>query len=390
MRHPRIPLLAILGVLLVAGLGRADKPFRFPAGKLGDHCQFDYVGKIPVLTVAGSPEEIGTAIGTLALEPGSRVLKYPRELLQLRRVDTLWNYFRAAGKKMYQQFPTESRKELEAMVKAARADHDLVVAGNTFFDLKKIFACSALLIEKERSSTGGPLLARNLDYPSLGYIHQYTLVTVYRPRGKLAFASVGFPGLVGVLSGMNEAGLALGVLEVFDIRAGESHFDTRGIPYGICLRRVLEEARTIDEAKKILEKLRRTTTINVAIADRTGVAVLEVSPGQVVKRPATRGICVTTNHFCSDRLKADKAANIDRTFERFRRLEDAGKTRARLTPDDLRKHLDAVNLGTLTLQTMVFEPATLQLHLAFGEVPASKLRLEKLDLAERLRPGKRP
>src|SRR6185312_9730081 len=115
--------------------------------------------------------------------------------------------------------------------------------GNTFFDLKKSFACSAVLIDKDKSATGGPLLGRNLDYPSLGYIHRYSLVTVYRPKGKLAFAAVTFPGLVGVLSGMNEAGLCLGVLEVFDIKPGEPYFDAAGTPYALCLRRVLEKAR---------------------------------------------------------------------------------------------------------------------------------------------------
>src|SRR6185436_16936491 len=114
------------------------------------------------------------------------------------------------------------------------------IAGNTFFDVKRSLACSAVLIEKDRSATGGPLLARNLDYPSLGYIHEYSLVTIYRPKGKKAFATIGFPGIVGCLSGMNEAGLALGVLEVFDIKAGEKHFDNEGIPYALCLRKVME------------------------------------------------------------------------------------------------------------------------------------------------------
>src|SRR5207237_1414417 len=120
---------------------------------------------------------------------------------------------------------------------------------------------------------------------------------------------------------MNEAGLALGVLEVFDIKVGERHFDARGIPYGLCLRRVLEKARTIDEAKKVLEGMRRTTTINVAIADRREVAVLEVSPGRVVKRQGPRGVCVTTNHFCCKEFKPEIPLNIDQSFERFSSLE---------------------------------------------------------------------
>lgn len=378
-----------LGLLLMgSGVHRGETPFRFPEGKLAEKAELKYIEKIPLLCVQGTPKEIGTAVGTLALKPGSRVLGYPQDLLKLRKVETLWNYFKGAGKSLYKQFPETARDELEAIVSGARADRELVIAGNTFFDLKKVFACSALMVDKERSATGGPLLGRNLDYPSLGYIHEFSLVTVYKPVDKLAFVSVGFPGLVGVLSGMNEAGLALGVLEVFDARDGEASFNTRGIPYGLCLRQVLEQARTIDEAKKVLDRLPRTTTINVAIADCEEVAVLEVSPKKVVKRPATRGICVTTNHFCSTELKAAKPVDIDRTFERYNRLQQAGETTKQIGVEDLRKHLDAVNLGTLTLQTMIFEPRTLTLHLAFGKVPASRLALQRLELAEWFKQGK--
>jgi hypothetical protein len=316
------PLASALALLLFwAGSGRAQAPFRFPAAKNGK-AELKYVNDVPVLIVEGTAEEIGKAVGALALKPGKRVLGYPKELLELRRLPKLWGLFLGTGKGMYRRFPTEYRDELEAMAKSAGADRDLVIAGNTFFDIKKSLACSAILIGSDKSATGGTLLARNLDYPSLGYIHQYSLVTVYRPKKALSFAAVGFPGLVGVLSGMNEAGLALAVLEVFDIKVGEQHFDARGVPYGLCLRRVLEQAKTIDEAKKVLEGLRRTTTINVAIADRREVAVLEISPKHVVKRPSVKGVCVTTNHYCCKELKPEKPVNIDQSFERFARLDE--------------------------------------------------------------------
>jgi predicted choloylglycine hydrolase len=273
------------------------------------------------------------------------------------------------------------------MARGAKVERDLVIAGNTFFDLARMFTCSALLVEKEKSATGGPLLGRNLDYPSLGYIHQYSLVTVHRPKGRLAFVSVGFPGLAGVLSGMNEAGLALGVLEVHGVKDGELPFDAKGLPYALCLRRVLEQARTIDEATKALTAMRRTTTINVAIADRQGVAVLEVTPKKVVKRPANRGVCITTNHFISAALKPETPINIQRSYERFSRLTEAEGWKEKVDVEKLSKQLDAVNLGNLTLQTMIFEPATLRLHLSIGTVPASKGTLRTLELAGLL--GKR-
>ena len=47
-----------------------------------------------------------------------------------------------------------------------------------------------------------------------------------------------------------------------------------------------------------------------------------------------------------------------------------------------------MNLGTLTLQTMVFEPATLRLHLSIGASRVGR-PLKRIDLADLLRPEAR-
>jgi isopenicillin-N N-acyltransferase-like protein len=210
-------------------------------------------------------------------------------------------------------------------------------------------------------------------------------VTVYRPDGKHAFATVGFPGLVGCLSGINDAGLSLGVLEVFDVKSGEPSFNAKGVPYALCLRKVLEECATIDEARRLLESLPRTTTINLAIADRKGVAAFEITPAHVLRRDGADGVCVCTNHFCAPLLKPEEPVDVNGSFERFDALARARAARGRVSPDDLRKYLDATNLGELTLQTMVFEPATLKLHLSIGKRPASQGPLRTLDLAPLLK-----
>ena len=42
---------------------------------------------------------------------------------------------------------------------------------------------------------------------------------------------------------------------------------------------------------------------NLAVTDREGVAVLEITPERVVVRRGQDGTCVCSNHFCSDELK---------------------------------------------------------------------------------------
>jgi isopenicillin-N N-acyltransferase like protein len=373
--------LAPLVCLLLPAIIQAKEPFRFPAAKSGK-AELKYVNHVPVLIVEGDPADLGAGVGALALKPARRILDYPRQLLDSHGAGALWPAMLLAGKGMFRQFPDEYARELEAMHKAAGADRDKCIAGNTFFDVKKSLACSAVLIDRKKSATGAPLFARNLDYPSMGYVHEYSLVTVYRPKGKLAFASIGFPGLVGVVSGMNEAGVALGVLEVFDVKEGETSFDARGVAYALCLRRVLEKARTIDEAVKVLEGMRRTTCINVAIADKTGVAVLEITPKRIVRRRATRGVCAATNHFTSKQLAPDEPLDVDGSSQRKSSLERIREWKKKVSVEDLRKELHEVNLGEVTLQTMAFEPATLKLHLSVGKVPATKGTLRALELRE--------
>ena len=381
LRHRRLAVAWLALFPLAAAPARAGEPFRYPAGKLPGGAELKYVNDLPVLTVSGSPEQIGAAIGGLALKPDERILSYTRDLLKADRIEMTWPLFVFGGKGMLKHFPADYRTEMDAITRASGADPDTITVANTFFDLKNTFECSALMVEGSRSATGGVLFGRNLDYPSLGYIHQHTLVTVYRPAGKHAFVSVGFPGLVGVLSGMNDAGLCLAVLEVYDAKDGEPRFDGQGIPYALCHRRLLEECTTIAEAKKLLESMPRTCLLNLAVADRTGAAVFEVTPKQVVMRPSEKGVCTCTNHFCSATVRPADFTDVVDSVNRLATLDRVRAGKEKLGVEDLHKQLHAVNQGDQTLQTMVFDPENLRLHLAFGKVPASAGELHELDLA---------
>ncbi|HEV3257267.1 MAG TPA: C45 family peptidase [Gemmataceae bacterium] len=378
-------LAALIVATLLSGppAAAADTahPFRYPEAKYG-HGELKYVNGLPVLTVEGTPDEIGEAVGALAVRPAPQMAAYPEDLVAHFHLQLLWGAFVHAGRKMVQHFPLDYRDELEAIARASGADRDRLVLGNTLFDLKKILACSALLVEPARSATGQPLLGRNLDYPSLGYAHEYSLVTVYRPAGaKHAFASIGFPGLVGCLSGINDAGLSLAVLEVFQVKAGRKRFDSSGMPYALCYRRILEECATIGEARELLEQMPRVTITNLALADCEGVAVFEVTPRCVRVRRPQRGTCVCTNHFCTEGLAPFVPLDVFNTFDRYEILEKAALARGKLSLVDLHRSLDAARQQEETMQTMIFEPAALRVHLAVGTCPSSAGPMKPLELA---------
>jgi hypothetical protein len=341
---------------------------------------------VPVLAVGGTPQEVGRAVGRLALGPGRRIADYPDDLLREYRLGWLRRPLLLAGESMLRHFPQDYREELDATYDAAGLGHEPAVLNNTFYDLKKTVLCSGLLVAGGRSGTGGPLLARNLDYPPLGYAQDYSLVTVYRPRGdRHGFALVGFPGTVGCLSGMNDAGLAVAVMEVYQAKDGERTFDLRGTPFALCFRRLLEECASIEEARRRLEAMKRTGLNNLAVADREGVAVFEITPERVAVRRPRHGTLACTNHFRSEALRPAEAANLFGTLDHYAALRRAARQEGRLGPGELQAALQAVCDPRMTLQAMVFEPRALRLRLAIGAVPASGAEMRVVDLGPLLR-----
>jgi isopenicillin-N N-acyltransferase like protein len=116
------------------------------------------------------------------------------------------------------------------------------------------------------------------------------------------------------------------------------------------------------------------------VADRTGVAVFEVTPRRVLVRRAEDGLCICTNHFCTPELRPFVRLNIYRTLDRYGILERAASRQEKLGLDELQGCLDAASQGDHTMQTMVFEPAGLRLHLAVGTCPSSAGEFRLLEL----------
>jgi isopenicillin-N N-acyltransferase-like protein len=369
-----VPALACLTCLLLTASVHAAEESRYEDGKHGKG-ELKHINGLPVLIVQGTPEEIGEQAAALTAKPLQTLISFPKDLVKKSGKEAAWPLIILAARQMEAQFPADHLKELKAAEKEAKIDHDLALLGNTFPDISKSAGCSSLIVGKERSDTGGPLFGRNLDYATLGTLQEYSLVTVYRPKGKHAFVSIGFPGMIGCLSGMNDAGLALAVHEVNRTKDDSPKLDTAGIPYTLAFRRLLEECTTVAEAEKLLRDMKRTTMLNLAVCDKNGGAIFEITTKNVVVRSAEDSLCTCTNHFCSSEL------GVGVRCDRLPKLDATRATKAKFKLADVAKSLHAVNQGDATLQTMIFEPAVLKLHLAIGKCPSSALPLKELDLA---------
>lgn len=358
-------------LLLLASPVRADD-FRFKEGKFGP-AELRYFGRVPVLFVEGTPEEIGTQTAALVGNAAPGLTAYFRNLLKANKLDKVLPALVFTSANLLKRFPTDYRCELDAMLEKYQSYRDMIVIGNTLWDMGKLGGCSTYIIEPDKSATGEPLFGRNFDFPTLGTLDQFSMVIVCKPKGKQAFASVNFPGLVGVCSGMNEKGLAVAVLDIPETSDGSPKLNLSAVPMILSFRRILEECATVEEAEAILRGTPRTTLLSLAVCDRTHGAIFELTPKNVRRRNPEDGICISTNHFRTSDLATSKSC------WRYA-LMDASKAKPKIGLEDVTAMMDHVNQGELTIQTMVFEPRGMRMHVGVGKGPVSSRPLEPLDL----------
>src|SRR5713226_1996118 len=340
--------------------------------------EFEFHKECPMLILEGTPEEIGEQMGVLSLKPASKMLNILHEFLELRGLEKVWPWLVKVGNLMAAQFPPDHLKEMEAAAKASGFDRDTVIVLHTVYDIAKLSGCSTLYAEPSRSATASLLLGHNLDFYAIANVHEYSLVIVCRPQGKHAFASVGFPGLFGCMSAINDAGLCLVTNEVTSTSDGSPKFDLAGVPLILAFRRIMEECTTVDEAEKFLRSVRRTSTINLTVCDKKEGKIFEITPKNVKARPAERGLGMCTNHFRTKELATNMSCWRYDVLLKSQDLKTVGRK-------DIAKKLDEANQKEATIQTMIFEPATLRLDLAIGRGPTSAKPLKRLDLSALLK-----
>lgn len=122
--------------------------------------------------------------------------------------------------------------------------------------------------------------------------------TIPHPDGRVVttVTEFGVLGKIGVSS--HGVGVLFNLLRHRDDALAES--DGLGYPVHLLSRRILDEARDLDEALAIASSVRTSASTSLTVVDRTGGAVsVELSPsGPGLVRPEG-GVLVRTNHFVS-------------------------------------------------------------------------------------------
>ena len=312
------PLLAAL-VFAPFAATQAPAAVAAPAAARELHGRIEDVGGMKLLRVWGTPQERGYAHGMLlgkevaagAIAEFTARFGKQKAMLEMVRgaVDRLIEY------------PADVQTEIEALFQGlvdSKVDLAMPALGRAFdltdlrianaLDVFGLMGCSGFTVWGEQVDGGGVLTARNFDWPFTGtHLLDGTILLVEHLADGRAICSVTWPGYVATVTGVSNDGVAV----FLHVGTGKVSMtpEPSSWPTAIAARRILEELRPADavaaikKAKELLGYtsppagfLTRVVLPNVP-KDGSPAAVFETDVKTCVLADATRGPCITTNHF---------------------------------------------------------------------------------------------
>ena len=277
---------------------------------------------------------------------------------------------------MRKYIPKEYLEEITEMSKASGVPLDDILLLHTIIDEPKFPMCSVIISSGLASKDKQTIFGRNLDYLPLGVATYYNMITIYHPDNKKSFASIIWPGFTGVLSGINQDGLAIAMLVSLD---GMDSSD--GMPSVILLRKIMENAVNIDGAIEIIKSADRSAPINLAMVDANNQSVIaEITHNRVSLRYPEKGLLFSTNWFISSDINPGKGDNRYADMVRM-----ADKYHGQLDMEKVISVLRAVKIDNINLQSMVIFPKERVLYFASGSRNAANEDFRKIDLTNYLK-----
>ncbi|WP_311773051.1 C45 family peptidase [Chryseobacterium lactis] len=274
------------------------------------------------LYIKGNPLQLGYNNGAL-----TRSLMQKQEKIFFSKVEgfvpskfkqrLLRGFLKWYNRKMYLNVREDYQVELYGLSQYSSDDYDFIAPkylrslylhgahdiGHAMQDLAMV-GCSSLAVWNENTEDGDLLIGRNFDFYVGDDFAKNKLVEFVEPENGIPYMSVSWPGMIGVVSGMNKEGITV------TINAGKSKIPlTAKTPISLVTREILQYAKNIDEAIAIAKKRKVfvSESILVGSANDKNAVIIEVSPknfGVYRVQNTSRVLC--TNHFQSDAYKDDK------------------------------------------------------------------------------------
>ncbi len=260
-------------------------------------------GLIPVLYLHGSAYEMGFQHGSLMKKEiraaDKQISRYLNRLLYVPGISKWilkWRLNRA-WKKMAPYVTYGELMEMKGLADGSGLSFKEVKRLHAIPDYIESFCANGVYFGK--ATKGEKLIhIRNLDWVKDIGVHRLAAIMVHKPDNGIPYANIGYYGFTGVLSGVNQQGISVG-------QVGSDSVDEtfKGTPMPFLLKRILQNADSLETAEKIITLNPRTSGFNYMIAD--------------AKKKEAVAIETTANHFqvFRDNDPKEKAASYGMPIE---------------------------------------------------------------------------
>ena len=345
----------------------------------------EQVGTQHVLHLAGTPYEMGWQHGRLCADAVRKVLHAFLHEFAIERGGLSLDQLRQRKQRVWPFVPESIRAELRGLADGAGMDREVVELAHVVpWDTH----CSGAAAWGNATSDHKLYQSRSFDFRlDIGRTvrpQDHALLIVASPAGGLPHAYASWAGYVGVVTGMNTAGISIGV------NASPSRDRTeRGLPVPFALKQLLAKARTLDQAVAHLRNTPHLCGWNFLVGDGKlpAAVVVEATPTHCkVMHPSDEAApphlaiphCVRrTNHFVHatttalQRTAYDPAKDRQGSWLRYWSLSQylvhyRGRLDARRMVDSLREYQP----DAACLHQAVFCPSDRVLWLAQAVNPA--------------------
>jgi isopenicillin-N N-acyltransferase-like protein len=347
-----LSLLAIVGlfILYLVLFVRIDPPQvsdqramqmkRVTAGKDFYKAGNNYLRKnqygIWEMYVEGKPFERGAAMGIL----GKELLEYQEDVFisEIRKIIPSDFYIRFLkyliawfNRDMDKDIPNEYLEEIYGESLSAPDKYDFVGPkyqrmlnyhaahdiGHALQSRNFVVGCSSFSAWGSKTDDSSLIVARNFDFYVGDDFAKNKIILFCHPDSGINFMSVTWPGMIGAVSGMNAAGLAV------TINAGTAEAPTKSAtPISILVREILQYAHSIDEAVKIAASTKTfvSESIMVASAKDKKTIIIEKSPTRQDVFGTKNDLLICANHFQSPSFAGDpeNRKNITESTSQYR------------------------------------------------------------------------
>jgi hypothetical protein len=227
-----------------------------------EHGELRWVDGQRLVLLSGSPAEIGQAHGQLLKNQSMACIDSVLHAFGTVQTIQTGRWFRrdleVAYERLRPHIPEDHLIETRALAKSLDLPIETMEVLNVFPEL---FHCSGFAVFGDATVDGKLYHGRVLDYMTMIGLQDAATTFIVAVDGKIPFATIGYAGFIGSVSGMNHEQISLGEMG----GRGEGQWD--GVPMATLMRRALEECRTLPEVIDLWSNSPRTCEYYYVFAD---------------------------------------------------------------------------------------------------------------------------